>query len=63
MELISPKTKDEFSKYYLLRYNILRKPWKQLPGSEQDESDKDSIHRMIVDSQNGNALAGQRSWD
>ena len=57
MELISPKTKDEFSKYYLLRYNILRKPWKQLPGSEQDESDKDSIHRMIVDSQNGNALA------
>ena len=57
MELISPQTKDEFSKYYLLRYNILRKPWQQLPGSEQDESDKNSIHRMIVDSQNGNALA------
>ena len=57
MKFISPKTEDEFYKYYLLRYNILRKPWKQHPGSEKEESDKNSIHRMLIDSKNGNALA------
>lgn len=57
MKFISPKTEDEFYKYYFLRYNILRKPWKQHPGSEKEESDKNSIHRMLIDSKNGNALA------
>ena len=57
MKFISPKTEDEFYKYYLLRYNILRKPWKKHPGSEKEESDKNSIHRMLIDSKNGNALA------
>jgi ribosomal protein S18 acetylase RimI-like enzyme len=57
MNIIAPKTKDDFIKYYLLRYNILREPWNELPGSEKDTSDKSSIHRMIVDSDGGKVLA------
>ena len=57
IKIIEPKTNEEFIKYYLLRYEVLRKPWGQSIGSEKDESDKDSIHRMIIDSIDGNALA------
>lgn len=49
MNVIEPKSSKEFKKYYGLRYEILRKPWNQPPGSEKDEDDKTSIHRMIVD--------------
>ncbi len=50
--LRAPKTDEEFSQYYQLRWKILRKPWLQPQGSEQDEQEKYAIHRMIVDDQN-----------
>ena len=57
MKIIEPTTSEEFKKYYNLRYEILRKPWGQAPGSERDEREETSIHRMIIDNKTGNALA------
>jgi len=45
----APKTANEFAQYYQLRWQILRKPWQQTLGSEQDEQDSYAIHRMILD--------------
>jgi thioesterase domain-containing protein len=54
--LCSPKTLDEFKQYYQLRWQILRKPWGQASGSEQDEHEQQAIHRMIINEQ-GEVLA------
>lgn len=48
MKLSEPKTKIDFKQYYRLRWKILRKPWKQPPGSEKDDLDDNSIHRMVI---------------
>ncbi len=57
VKIIEPTTSEEFKKYYNLRYEVLRKPWGQPPGSERDEREETSIHRMIIDNKTGNALA------
>ncbi len=54
--LRAPNTTDEFSQYYQLRWEILRKPWQQPLGSEQDEQENNAVHRMIIDEQ-GKVLA------
>jgi len=54
--LRAPKTADEFSQYYHLRWQILRKPWQQDLGSEQDEHERYAIHRMIMNKE-GQVLA------
>jgi len=54
--LCSPKTVDELRQYYQLRWQILRKPWRQPQGSEQDEHEKQAIHKMVIDEQ-GEVLA------
>jgi len=45
----SPLNVNEFELYYDLRYRVLRAPWNQARGSEQDASEKSSIHAMITD--------------
>lgn len=45
----SPSNKDEFTQYYQLRWEILRKPWNQPLGSEQDNIESSCFHRMIID--------------
>ncbi|HEY0031187.1 MAG TPA: GNAT family N-acetyltransferase [Bacteroidia bacterium] len=50
--LKKPQTPQEFEAYYLLRYNVLRKPWNQPPGSEKDEQENISIHLMACDKEN-----------
>ena len=57
MDIIDPKTSEEFRKYYNLRYEILRKPWGQPLGSERDEGEDTSIHRMIINEKTGEVLA------
>ena len=57
MKIIEPKSSAEFEKYYNLRYEVLRRPWLQPKGSEKDDDDKSSIHRMIIDESNGKAVA------
>jgi len=46
---ITPKSPVEFEQYYALRWQVLRQPWQQALGSEQDEYEQQSYHRMIVD--------------
>jgi len=48
IEIRKPETKQEFEKYYNLRWRILRKPWSQPKGSEQDKMDEESIHIMAI---------------
>lgn len=46
VKICEPQTKEEFKKYYDVRWLVLRKPWKQPRGSEKDECEKESIHIM-----------------
>ena len=55
--IIEPLTPEEFKQYYSLRYKILRKPWGQPRGSERDNEDEISHHRMIIDEATGDAIA------
>lgn len=52
IEIRSPKTKEEWDKYYQLRWEVLRKPWNQPIGSEKDSSEDTSIHFMAIDDDN-----------
>jgi len=48
MKIIEPSTPDEFQRYYELRWKILRAPWNQPRGSEQDEREQSSHHLMVT---------------
>ena len=48
IEIRKPRTDREFKRYFDLRWRILRKPWDQPKGSEQDEMDKKSIHILAI---------------
>jgi thioesterase domain-containing protein len=54
--LCSPSTTDDLTQYYQLRWQILRKPWGQQQGSERDEYEKQSIHKMVINEE-GEVLA------
>lgn len=45
----SPLTRQEFFDYYDLRWRILRAPWNQPKGSEQDELEGQAIHIIAVE--------------
>jgi predicted GNAT family N-acyltransferase len=49
MKIISPKTKQDFDKYYELRWRVLRKPWQQAKGTEQDKDEKIAYHLMAIE--------------
>lgn len=51
-----PENAEEFEKYFQLRWQVLRKPWQQVPGSEQDEFESEALHRMLL-SDSGQVLA------
>lgn len=48
MQLIRPASKADFAAYFELRWKLLRSPWNQPRGSEQDDREADSIHVMAV---------------
>ncbi len=48
-KLITPNTENQLNKYYQFRWQMLREPWRMPIGSERDEYDSVSHHRMIVD--------------
>jgi len=48
IKIIQPKSAEEWEQYYLLRYNVLRKPWNQFPGSEKDDQEETSIHFFAI---------------
>ena len=45
----APKNKAELAHYYQLRWQVLREPWQQPLGSEKDDLEAQSYHRVIVD--------------
>lgn len=45
----APKNKAELEQYYNLRWRVLREPWQQPIGSESDDLETQSYHRVIVD--------------
>ena len=45
----APKNKAELAQYYHLRWQVLRQPWQQPKGSEKDDLEAQSYHRVIVD--------------
>jgi len=56
--LAEPSGPDDFESLFKLRWKVLRKPWGLPEGSEQDELEEFSAHRMIVGSGNtGEVLA------
>lgn len=48
MIITEPQTPEEFSSYYQLRWEVLRKPWNQPRGSETDSCEQQSTHAMAV---------------
>lgn len=46
-QLSAPQTEAQWLAYYQLRWQVLRSPWGQPKGSEQDELEANSFHRMI----------------
>ena len=46
-QIISPSNNSEFEKYYYFRWEYLRKGLNQKLGSERDDTENISIHRMI----------------
>ncbi len=55
-QLSAPQSAAQWQAYYNLRYQVLRAPWGQAPGSEQDELEDSSFHQM-VSSEDGEVLA------
>ncbi|MFI5219998.1 MAG: GNAT family N-acetyltransferase [Bacteroidia bacterium] len=47
MKVNEPMTREDFEKYYRLRWQVLRKPWEQPKGSERDELDATSTHAFL----------------
>ena len=51
-----PKNKEDFEKYFQLRWTVLRKPWNQPQGSEKDDMEESCIHAFIKD-EKGDVIA------
>lgn len=43
----APETPEEWNEYFALRWQILRRPWKEPQGSERDEREDESWHRAV----------------
>lgn len=44
IKICSPTTPDEFTGYFKLRFEELRKPWNEPEGSEKDDLEDSSFH-------------------
>ena len=51
IKFISPKTADEFERYYHFRWQLLREPLNLPLGSEQDEHEAVSFHSLAINSE------------
>ena len=48
MKIITPVSAADFEQYYRLRYEILRAPWQQPPGSEKAADDATATHALML---------------
>jgi GNAT superfamily N-acetyltransferase len=46
MQIVTPHSKQDWHAYYDLRWQLLRAPWQQPKGSEQDELEQSAYHAM-----------------
>jgi thioesterase domain-containing protein len=58
-QLKSPASEQEWQRYYQLRWQILRAPWQQPPGSERDALEADAFHLMLITAENDIAAVGR----
>ncbi len=49
LTLAEPQSKIEWERYFDLRWRVLREPWQQPKGSEQDDREAGSVHLMLCD--------------
>lgn len=56
-EIRSPRNEDEWTAYYQLRFDVLRKPLGQPPGSERNEGDSIGIHFALFENDVIKAIA------
>lgn len=54
-----PETEQELQQYYQFRWEMLRKPLHQPPGSERDAYDAMAHHQMVVDEQGQPVAVGR----
>jgi predicted GNAT family N-acyltransferase len=47
VEVLRPQSEEELARLYELRWQVLRAPWGELPGSERDATDSDAEHALI----------------
>jgi predicted GNAT family N-acyltransferase len=59
MKIIEPESPEELSKYFNLRFEILRKPWNQPYSSTRDEWEDQSIHVLMLDENNDAVACGR----
>ncbi|SES81675.1 GNAT family N-acetyltransferase [Hymenobacter actinosclerus] len=50
LPIITPQTPAHWAAYYRLRYEVLRQPWQQLPGSERapDDDAPTTTHALLL---------------
>lgn len=46
-QVSTPQSSEDWQAYYQLRWQVLRAPWGEPRGSEQDDMEQDSEHRFI----------------
>jgi thioesterase domain-containing protein len=51
LQVSTPLSSQDWQDYYQLRWQVLRAPWQQPRGSEQDEFEEEAEHRFIKNEQ------------
>lgn len=51
IKIIQPSTEKEWKEYYHLRWETLRAPWNQPPGTEKDDKENESIHLFALENE------------
>ena len=58
-QVSAPQSSEDWQAYYQLRWQVLRAPWDQPRGSEQDDLEQEAEHRYIKNN-DGDVLAVAR---
>ena len=51
LTISDPFTENRMEEYYQLRWKVLRAPWNQPRGTERDEMEDASLHRVVLNEQ------------
>jgi GNAT superfamily N-acetyltransferase len=49
MNITSPTSEKDFENYFSFRWRLMRAPWNQPKGSEQDEMEDSAFHVMVCE--------------